>query len=93
MASKQKPLHWLHHLSTVLVICRGEVNKAKGSKASNARSLAQRRSLQRQRLAHQLLEAQDWWSVGGDGRFWRALRWGGGGFLVAQALHHFLPRG
>ena len=90
MASKQKPLHWLHHLSTVLVICRGEVNKAKGRKA---RSLAQRRSFQRQQLAHQLLEAQDWWSVGGDGRFWRAMRWGGGGFLVAQALHHFLPRG
>ena len=93
MASKQKPLHWLHHLSTVLLICRGEPKKSKGSKASNARSLAQRRSFQRQRLAHQLLEAQDWWSVGGDGRFWRAMRWGGGGFLVAQALHHFLPRG
>lgn len=90
MPSKQKPLHWLHHLSTVLFICRAEVKKGKQGKP---KSLAQRRSLQRQRLAHQLLEAQDWWSVGGDGRFWRAMRWGGGGFLVAQTLHHFLPRG
>lgn len=90
MASKQKPLHWLHHLSTVLVICRGE---AKKGKQGRPRSLAQRRSFQRQQLARQLLEAQNWWSVGGDGRFWRAMRWGGGGFLVAQALHHFLPRG
>lgn len=90
MPSKQKPLHWLHHLSTVLLICRAEAKKGKQGKP---KSLAQRRSLQRQRLAHQLLEAQDWWSVGGDGRFWRAMRWGGGGFLLAQTLHHFLPRG
>ena len=90
MPSKQKPLHWLHHLSTVLLICRAEAKKGKQGKP---KSLAQRRSLQRQRLAHQLLEAQDWWSVGGAGRFWRAMRWGGGGFLLAQTLHHFLPRG
>ncbi|MFZ4803179.1 MAG: hypothetical protein ACOYLI_00780 [Synechococcus lacustris] len=90
MASKRKPLHWLHHLSTVLVICRGA---GKQLKAKAAIGVAQRRRRQRQRLAQQLLEAQPWWPLGGDQLFWRGLRWGGGGFLVAQALHHFLPRG
>jgi len=48
--------------------------------------------LQRKRLLLELLGAAELPLHGGDGRFWRALRWGGAGLLLGQALHYFLPR-
>ncbi len=74
----------MHHLSPVLQISL--------SKADRQRSVAGRRQQQRQRLLLELLSAAELPITADDGRFWRALRWGGAGMLVGQALHHFLPR-
>ena len=74
----------MHHLSPVLQISL--------SKADRQRSVAGRRQQQRQRLLLELLSAAELPITADDGRFWRALRWGGAGLLVGQALHHFLPR-
>ena len=74
----------MHHLSPVLQISL--------AKADRQRSVAGRRQQQRQRLLLELLSAAELPIADGDGRFWRALRWGGAGLLVGQALHHFLPR-
>ena len=79
-----RPLRWMHHLSSVLQISL--------AKAKRQRSVAGRRQQQRQRLLLELLSAAELPLTSGDGRFWRALRWGGAGLLVGQALHHFLPR-
>ena len=79
-----RPLRWMHHLSTVLQISL--------SKADRQRSVAGRRQQQRQRLLLELLSAAELPITADDGRFWRALRWGGAGLLVGQALHYFLPR-
>ena len=74
----------MHHLSPVLQISL--------SKADRQRSVAGRRQQQRQRLLLELLSAAELPITADDGRFWRALRWGGAGLLVGQALHYFLPR-
>ena len=74
----------MHHLSPVLQISL--------SKADRQRSVAGRRQQQRQRLLLELLSAAELPITAADGRFWRALRWGGAGLLVGQALHYFLPR-
>ena len=74
----------MHHLSPVLQISL--------AKADRQRSVAGRRQQQRQRLLLELLSAAELPITADDGRFWRALRWGGAGMLVGQALHHFLPR-
>jgi len=74
----------MHHLSPVLQISL--------AKADRQRSVAGRRQQQRQRLLLELLSAAELPITADDGRFWRALRWGGAGLLVGQALHHFLPR-
>ena len=74
----------MHHLSPVLQISL--------AKADRQRSVAGRRRQQRQRLLLELLSAAELPITADDGRFWRALRWGGAGLLVGQALHHFLPR-
>ena len=79
-----RPLRWMHHLSPVLQISL--------AKADRQRSVAGRRQQQRQRLLLELLSAAELPITADDGRFWRALRWGGAGMLVGQALHHFLPR-
>ena len=69
----------MHHLSPVLQI--GLLKPADVGSASS-----------RQRLLLELLSAAELPLKEGDGRFWRALRWGGAGLLLGQALHHFLPR-
>ena len=74
----------MHHLSPVL-----QVGSAKVERPT---SVAGRRKQQRQRLLLELLSAADLPISTGDGRFWRALRWGGAGLLLGQALHYFLPR-
>lgn len=74
----------MHHLSPVLQISL--------AKAERQPSVAGRRQQQRQRLLLELLSTAELPLTGGDGRFWRALRWGGAGLLLGQALHHFLPR-
>ena len=74
----------MHHLSPVLQI--GLLKSADVGSASS------RRWRQRQRLLLELLSAAELPLKEGDGRFWRALRWGGAGLLLGQALHHFLPR-
>ena len=79
-----RPLRWMHHLSPVLQISL--------AKAERQGSVAVRRQQQRQRLLLELLSAAELPITADDGRFWRALRWGGAGLLVGQALHHFLPR-
>ena len=79
-----RPLRWMHHLSPVLQV--GLV------KAERQTSVAGRRQQQRQRLLLELLSAAELPMTRGDGCFWRALRWGGAGLLLGQALHYFLPR-
>ena len=79
-----RPLRWMHHLSPVL-----QVGLAKTERHG---SLSERRQQQRQRLLLELLSAAELPITSGDGRFWRALRWGGAGLLLGQALHYFLPR-
>ena len=74
----------MHHLSPVLQI--GLL------KPANVGSASSRRWRQRQKLLLELLSAAELPLKEGDGRFWRALRWGGAGLLLGQALHHFLPR-
>ena len=74
----------MHHLSPVLQVGLAKVE--------NPTSVAGRRQQQRQRLLLELLSAADLPISTGDGRFWRALRWGGAGLLLGQALHYFLPR-
>ena len=51
----------------------------------------ERRYLQRQQMLKLLISNQSWPNVG-NSRFWKAMRWGGVGFLAAQALHYFLSR-
>ena len=74
----------MHHLSPVL-----QVGLAKADRQTSA---AGRRLQQRQRLLLELLSAAELPMTSGDGGFWRALRWGGAGLLLGQALHYFLPR-
>ena len=78
-----RPLRWMHHLSPVL-----QVGLAKPERHG---SVSGRRQQQRQRLLMELLSAAELPINSGDGRFWRALRWGGAGLLLGQALHYFLP--
>ena len=73
----------MHHLSPVLQV---------GWQSGAPTSVAGRRQQQRQRLLLELLSAAELPINSGDGRFWRALRWGGAGLLLGQALHYFLPR-
>jgi len=79
-----RPLRWMHHLSPVLQVGTAKVE--------NPTSVVGRRQQQRQRLLLELLSAAELPINSGDGRFWRALRWGGAGLLLGQALHYFLPR-
>ena len=74
----------MHHLSPVLQVGMAKVE--------HPTSVAGRRQHQRQRLLLELLSAAELPINSGDGRFWRALRWGGAGLLLGQALHYFLPR-
>ncbi len=74
----------MHHLSPVL-----QLGLARTSRQASAYT---RRQRQRQRLLLELLSAAELPLEDVDGRFWRALRWGGAGLLLGQALHHFLPR-
>ena len=73
---------WLHGLSSVLQVT--QPNQPSG--------VAGRRAGQRRRLALELLAAAELQLPQDEHLFWRGLRWGGLGFLVAQTLHHFLPR-
>ncbi|MEB3177051.1 MAG: hypothetical protein VKJ87_05560 [Synechococcus sp.] len=73
---------WLHGLSRVLQVT--QVNHPSG--------VAGRQAAQRRRLALELLAAAELKLPQQEPLFWRGLRWGGLGFLVAQALHHFLAR-
>ena len=77
-------MRWMHHLSPVLQVGLAKVE--------NPTSVAGRRQQQRQRLLLELLSAAELPINSGDGRFWSALRWGGAGLLLGQALHYFLPR-
>ena len=79
-----RPLRWMHHLSPVLRIGLAPVECPT--------SVGGRRQQQRQRLLLELLSGAELPINSGDGRFWRALRWGGAGLLLGQALHYFLPR-
>ena len=74
----------MHHLSPVLQVGLATVERLT--------SVAERRQQQRQRLLLELLSGAELPINSGDGRFWRALRWGGAGLLLGQALHYFLPR-
>ena len=74
----------MHHLSPVLQLGL--------SRPTRQESAHMRRQRQRQRLLLELLSAAELPLEDSDGRFWRALRWGGAGLLLGQALHHFLPR-
>jgi hypothetical protein len=73
---------WLDGLSRLLQV----------TQANHPGGVAGRQAAQRRRLALELLAAAELKLPLEEPLFWRGLRWGGLGFLAAQALHHFLPR-
>ncbi|MDC3011226.1 hypothetical protein OAZ24_03230 [Synechococcus sp. AH-736-G21] len=76
-----KQLHWLHHASRLLV---------QGQCQSHVRSaVAARRWRQRRNLASKLISQPPMgWDVpmASGERFWRGLRFGGAGFMLAWLL-------
>jgi len=89
MAAKKilKPLQWLHKLATINSI----LYDSKIISKYPLKTPFQRRLHQRKQFLKILISNQPWQSDG-DGKFWRAMRWGGAGFLTSQTLHYFLTR-
>ena len=82
-----KPLQWLHKLAAINSI----LYDSKIISKYRLKTPFQRRLHQRKQFLKILISNQPWQSVG-DGKFWRAMRWGGAGFLASQTLHYFLTR-
>ena len=82
----RQPWRWMHQLSMLLSLAQMKVRDQPHP------SLGQRRLSQRKRLLLELLADADLDLPAAEPRFWRALRWGGAGFLAAQALHYLVPR-
>ena len=83
----QKPLKWLHKLATINSI----LYDSKIISKYQFKTPLQRRLHQRKQFLKTLISNQVWQSDG-DGKFWRAMRWGGAGFLASQTLHYLLTR-
>ena len=80
----RRQLRWLHTASLLMLQGRRQAVSLQSGRGSS-----QRRWKQRQNLAQKLLEspAEGWTLPKQRGaRFWRALRWGGAGFVVAWWL-------
>lgn len=81
-----RPPRLLHHIDAVLTLCgpRHGLHPGRGSQQTR-----ERRRRQRLSLVQRLLDPLPRELRGpGDGseRFWRAMRWGGGGLLLAWLL-------
>lgn len=76
-------VRWMHHVSKLLRL-------AQAPRAVSIHSSAERRQAQRRRLLLELLADADLALPLAEPHFWRVLRWGGAGFLVAQALHYLI---
>lgn len=79
-------LRWMHQLSMLLSLAQTKVRD------QDHQTLEQRRFAQRQRMLLALLADAELDLPAGEPRFWKVLRWGGAGFLAAQALHHLVSR-
>ncbi len=82
-----KPLRWLHKLATINFI----LYDSKIISSYRVKTPLQRRFYQRKQFLKIFIDNQPWPTME-NGRFWKAMRWGGAGFLAAQTLHYFLPR-
>lgn len=92
MIERQKPIQWLHKYVEIKAIFAKNLNRRKKlERKSVIKTTTERRYLQRHQMLRLLISNQPW-PIIENGRFWRAMRWGGAGFLAAQALHYFLPR-
>lgn len=92
MIKRQKPIKWLHkYVEIKALFAKNPNRKTKLVKKSVIHSTIERRYLQRHQMLRLLISNQAWPPTERGG-FWRAMRWGGAGFLAAQALHYFLPR-
>ena len=88
----QIPIKWLHKYVEIKALFAKNLNtRKKLAKKSVIHSTIERRYLQRHQMLRLLVTNQTWPPTERGG-FWRAMRWGGAGFLAAQALHYFLPR-
>ena len=78
-AAGSNPPRLLHHLAALMSV---------PVQARGASGVAGRRSRQRLALSQRLLEAMpdELMPVAGGERFWRLLRWGGAGMLLAWLL-------
>lgn len=92
MIKRQKPIKWLHKYVEIKALFAKNLNRRKKlAEKSVIHSTIERRYLQRHQMLRLLVTNQTWPPTESGG-FWRAMRWGGAGFLAAQALHYFLPR-
>lgn len=92
MIKRQKPIQWLHKYVEIRALFAKNLNRRKKlERKSVIKTTTDRRYLQRHQMLRLLISNQSW-PIIENGQFWRALRWGGAGFLAAQALHYFLPR-
>lgn len=92
MIKRQKPIKWLHKYVEIKALFAKDLNRRKKlAKKSVIHSTIERRYLQRHQMLRLLISNQTLPPTERGG-FWRAMRWGGAGFLAAQALHYFLPR-
>ena len=82
-----KSHQWLHQLATINSI----LYDSKIISKYPLKTPFQRRLHQRKQFLKILISNQPWQSDG-DGKFWRAMRWGGAGFLASQTLHYLLTR-
>ena len=82
-----KPLQWLHKLAAINSI----LYDSKIISKYPLKTPFQRRLHQRKQFLKILISNQPWQSDGDD-KFWRAMRWGGAGFLASQTLHYLLTR-
>jgi hypothetical protein len=87
-----KPLRWFHTYSQFRILLeKAKPIKSKKKKSIFIKSTEQRRYEQRSQMVLQIssyLRKPDQQ----EEYFWRAMRWGGVGFLTAQTLHYFLTR-
>ena len=92
MIKRQKPVQWLHKYVEITALFARNLNRRKRfDRKSEIKSTMERRYLQRQQMLKLLISNQPWPNME-NSRFWKAMRWGGAGFLAAQALHYFLSR-
>lgn len=81
---KHRPIRWLHRASGLLI--QGQVQ---ARAAADKRGVRERRALQRQRLGQWIFQEPilGWSSNKTNGElFWKALRWGGTGLVIAYWL-------